>query len=276
MPVRSPLSLTPWVRRLLIANAVVYFLTVTVFTGGWFVQTFAFAPLAVARQPWSVVTYMFLHGGFLHLAFNSLALFVFGRAVEDHMGGWAFLRYYFLCGIGGAVLSFAFVFVSPAQQILGASAAVYGVALAFAYYWPNTPVYVFPLPFPVKVKWMVVALAGLDVLSAFVVRGGGDGVAHLAHLGGFIFGFIYLKTESLLANRASAVREQRSEARVLVHPSAEVARQREIPPTPRDREDATQREMDRVLDKISAKGMGSLTAEERRFLNDQSRHLKNH
>jgi len=268
MPSRSAFSLTPWVRRLLIANAVVYFLTVTVFTGDWVPQNFAFHPLAVAKQPWTVATYMFLHAGLLHLAFNSLALFFFGPAVEDHMGGWPFIRYYFLCGIGGAVLSFAFVFLSPAEQILGASAAIYGVSLAFAYYWPNTPVMIFPFPAPVKVKWVVAALAVLDVLLGLR---GGDNVAHLAHLGGFLFGFIYLKGESLLANRARAVREQRTEARVLVHPSAEVARHREVPPARREHEDATQREMDRVLDKISAKGMGSLTAEERRFLSDQSK-----
>ena len=112
MPLRSPLSLTPWVRRLIIANAVVYLLTITVFTGAWFVQSFAFDPLAVAKQPWTVASYMFLHAGFLHLAFNCLALFFFGPAVEEHMGGWAFIRYYFLCGIGGAVLSFALVFLS--------------------------------------------------------------------------------------------------------------------------------------------------------------------
>jgi membrane associated rhomboid family serine protease len=246
---------------------VVYFLTVTVFTDGRFLQSFEFAPLAVAKQPWSVVTYMFLHSGFLHLAFNSLVLFFFGPAVEDRMGGLAFIRYYLLCGIGGAILSFAFVFWSPAA-IVGASAAVFGISLAFAYHWPNTPVYVFPLPFPVKVKWLVVVLALLDVVLAWSRT---DNVAHLAHLGGFLFGFLYLKGESLLANRARTVREQRSEARVLVHPSAEVARQRPAHPARRDPEDATQREIDRVLDKISAKGMGSLTAEERRFLNDQSR-----
>jgi membrane associated rhomboid family serine protease len=266
MPLRSPLSLTPWVRRLIIANAVVYLLTITVFTGVWFAQSFAFAPLAVAKQPWTVVTYMFLHAGFLHLVFNCLVLFFFGPAVEEHMGGWAFIRYYFLCGIGGAVLSFALVFLS-AGPVVGASAAVYGVSLAFAYYWPNTPIYVFPLPFPIKVKWVVAFLAATDLLVVWR----NDGVAHLAHLGGFLFGFIYLKTERLLASRAKGALEPRTEARVLVHPSAEVARHREVPPTRRDREDATQREIDRVLDKISAKGMGSLTAEERRFLNDQSR-----
>jgi membrane associated rhomboid family serine protease len=225
----------------------------------------------VARQPWTILTYLFIHAGFLHLAFNLLALFFFGPAVEEHMGGWAFIRYYFLCGFGGAALSFAFVVLSPVP-IIGASAAVYGVSLAFAYYWPNAPVYVFPFPFPIRVKWLVAAIAALDLAMAW--SRAGDGVAHLAHLGGFLVGFLYLKGESLLERRARGAREERSEARVLVHPSAEVATHREEAQTSRDREDATQREIDRVLDKISAKGMSSLTAEERRFLSDQSRFRK--
>ena len=93
-------------------------------------------------------------------------------------------------------------------------------------------------------------------------------------LAGFLFGFLYLKGESLLENRGRSTREERSEARVLVHPSAEVARHREEPPARRDHDDATQREIDRVLDKISAKGIASLTAEERRFLSDQGRSRK--
>src|SRR5438046_766179 len=134
MPLRSPFSLTPWVRRLLIANAVVYLLTITVFTGAWFFQLFAFAPLAAARQPWTFVSYMFLHEGFLHLAFNMLMLFFFGPAVEDRMGGGSFARYYFLCGLGGATLSFAIALMAPVSPFVGASAAVFGVSLAFAAY----------------------------------------------------------------------------------------------------------------------------------------------
>jgi hypothetical protein len=84
---RPPFALTPWVRRLIAANAVVYLLTITVFTGAWFPQTFAFAPSAALTQPWTFLTYMFVHGGFLHLAFNMLMLFFFGPAVEDQMGG---------------------------------------------------------------------------------------------------------------------------------------------------------------------------------------------
>ncbi len=264
---RSPLSVTRWVGRLLIANAVVYFLTLTVFSSSSFGEWFALAPEAVAKQPWTVVTYMFLHGGFLHLAFNSLALFFFGPAVEEHMGGPAFLRYYFFCGLGGAVLSFVFAFWSPAP-VVGASAAIYGIALAFAFYWPNTMVQVFPLPWPIPVKYLVLTLAVIDVIWAYFRVGD---VAHLAHLGGFLFGFLYLKGEAMLAQRARGAREPRTEARVLVHPSAEVARQREAPARPAERQEATQREIDRVLDKISAKGMGSLTTEEKRFLTEQSR-----
>jgi membrane associated rhomboid family serine protease len=272
---RSPFSLTPWVRRLVIANAVVYLLTITVFTGAWFIQLFAFSPLEAARQPWTFLTYMFLHGGFLHLAFNLLMLLFFGPAVEERMGSWAFARYYFFCGFGGAALSFAVALIAPAM-ILGASAAVLGVALAFALYWPNQQVFVFPLPFPVKVKWVLVMLIVLDMAPAIreLVGAPGDAVAHFAHLGGLLFGFVYLKGEALVAARARGARGRRSEARVLVHPSAQVAKQREAPDSRPDRGEATQREIDRVLDKISAKGLGSLTAEERRFLDDMSRQLK--
>src|SRR5262245_34018510 len=98
---QSPFSLTPWVRRILIANAVVYLLTITVFTGSWFYDLFAFRPSAADVQPWTFFTYMFVHAGFLHLAFNMLTLFFFGPAVEERMGSWQFLRYYLACGLGG-------------------------------------------------------------------------------------------------------------------------------------------------------------------------------
>ncbi|MCH8938128.1 MAG: rhomboid family intramembrane serine protease, partial [Gemmatimonadetes bacterium] len=101
MLTRSPFSVTPWVRRLLVANAVVYLLTITVFTGRWFFDLAAFSPSLVLQQPWTLMTYMFVHGGFFHLAFNMLMLFFFGRDVEDWLGGTAFARYYLFCGLGG-------------------------------------------------------------------------------------------------------------------------------------------------------------------------------
>src|SRR5438105_778121 len=95
-------GMTPWVRRLIVANLIVFLLQMTIFVNPWFVATFGFAPLDALARPWTFVTYTFIHGNFLHLAFNLLALFVFGPPVEERMGGGAFLAYYGLCGLGGA------------------------------------------------------------------------------------------------------------------------------------------------------------------------------
>lgn len=269
----GPFSVTPWVRRLLLANAVVFLLTFALFRGPWVVNVFGFNPQFALQQPWTFFTYMFIHGGVLHLAFNMLMLFFFGTAVEERMGGAAFIRYYLLCGLGGAALSLALTTVWTVGSTIGASAAVFGVALAFAIHWPDAPVYVFPLPFPIKAKWLVVGLVTLDLAAQLAQAD--DGVAHLAHLGGFLFGLAYLKGLPLLAERASAAVEQREpEVRVLVHPTGHLEHEGggELPASPRAK-DATD-EVDRVLDKISASGMDSLTPDERRILAERSRELR--
>src|SRR5439155_1060215 len=130
-------------------------------------------------------------GGPLHLAFNLLALFVFGPDVEERMGGGSFLAYYLLCGLGGAALSFALMQFRPVELVIGASAAVYGVLLAFAWVAPDRPIYVFPLPEPIPAKWLVTFTVAVSLgLAIFPPI---DKVSHLAHLGGFGAGFLYLK-----------------------------------------------------------------------------------
>lgn len=269
---RPSFALTPWVRRLIAANAVVYLLTLTVFTGAWFPEMFAFAPSAALRQPWTFVSYMFVHAGFLHLAFNMLMLFFFGPAVEERLGSRAFIGYYLFCGLGGAVLSFLIALFAPVAPFVGASGAVFGVSLAFALHWPDAPIFVFPLPFPIKAKWLVIALAAIDLVLA--VLPATDGVAHLAHLGGFLFGFLYLRGAALARRVPSPAQVRRTRARALsLQGGAEPGRRRE--PRRASRPDqALQAEIDRVLDKISATGLGSLTPEERQLLADRSRQLR--
>jgi membrane associated rhomboid family serine protease len=271
---RSPFALTPWVRRLLLANGIVYLLAISLFTGHWFTDLLQFSPRAAGREPWTFVTYMFVHFGFLHLAFNMLMLFVFGPAVEDRMGR-AFILYYVLCGLGGAAFSFVVAAFTTVDPFGGASAAVLGVALAFAYYWPDTEMFVFPLPFPIKAKWLVAVLATIDfALAAYLAEtGGSDGTAHLAHLGGLVAGFAYLATETRLAGRARQTVSLRKAAPVLVHPTGQ-ASQPAAPERAARSANAVQEEVDRVLDKISANGLASLTPEERRFLDDQSRRMR--
>src|SRR5262245_34431613 len=138
-------GLTPWVWRLLVANLFVYLLQVTIFLPPGIVLAFGFDPLHALARPWTFVSYMFLHAGALHLAFNMLALYMFGPPVEERMGGSAFLTYYFVCGLGGAALSLAMAQVFSVPPMIGASGAIYGVMLAFAWNWPNQGVLVFPI-----------------------------------------------------------------------------------------------------------------------------------
>ena len=270
---RSPFSLTPWVRGLIAANAVVFFLTITVFTGPWFFDVFAFQPHRVLSLWWTPFTYMFLHGDFLHLAFNMLMLFFFGAAVEERLGGPRFALYYLVCGLGGALLSLGLMLTTPAAVVYGASGAVFGVALAFAMFWPDAPIYVFPLPIPIKAKWLVVFLATLSLVAAIV--GARDGVAHLAHLGGFAFGYFFLRAEAAVRRHAQETRGRVRLAQVV--PPRSRARARRTPaPQPADQatKHSPQDQLDRVLDKISQSGIDSLSPDERRLLDEMSRLLR--
>lgn len=266
--------MTPWVRRLLWANAAVYALSVTVFTGPWFRDLLAFAPQTAGARPWTFVTYMFVHAGFLHLAFCMLMLAVFGPRVEERMGGTAFLGYYLLCGLGAPVAAFAISMFTPLPPFVGSAAAVFGVAVAFAAYWPNARIFVFPVPAAVPVRFLIGFLLTLDLLP--LALGTPDGVARVAHLGGLVFGFLYLRGEALLERSARAAIAEQPRAPVLVHHhSAEGAEPPPVPPGPPAPATADPaKEMDRLLDKISQTGLESLTPEEHRFLHDASRQLR--
>src|SRR2546430_8282585 len=190
-------GMTPWVRRLFVANLVVFLFQMTIFVDPRFLTTFGFVPLRPLAPLWTFVTYMFLHGGPLPLAFNLLALYVFGLEVEERRGGGQFRGYYLLCGRGGAVLSFALIQFRPVELVIGASAAVYGVLLAFAWAAPDRPIYVFPLPEPIPAKWLVTFAVAVSLALAIVPLAPGDKVSHLAHLGGFGAGVFFFKVADL-------------------------------------------------------------------------------
>jgi len=276
-------SLTPWVRRLLVANLIVFLFQATLFTSRAFTDALGFVPLYALQRPWTFVTYMFLHGGALHLAFNLLALFLFGGPVEDRLGSRSFVWFYLLCGMGGAGLSFLLIQLVPiGVPIVGASGAIYGVMVAFAWHWPDAPIYMFPFPVPIPAKWLVTFAFAVSLMLALPPFGGGNGVAHLAHLGGMVAGFLYLKAQDLRLGRAERHLRQVSEPSVLVTPvprgrgargrggSAPQSKPRVAPPA----DDRALAEVDRVLDKINASGIASLTPAEQKFLFEMSRHLR--
>lgn len=180
------------VRTLVIICVVVYILQfLDELSGGQaFLRTLGLTPLRVTHNffIWQLVTYIFLHGGIMHILFNMLGLWMFGSDLERYWGARKFTTYFFVCGIGAGLLT---VLLSPNSPIptIGASGAIYGILLAFGMLFPDRIIYW--IIFPIKAKWFVVIMGGLAFYSS--ISANGDGIANIAHLGGMLFGFLYLK-----------------------------------------------------------------------------------
>lgn len=276
------MSVTPWVKRLLVANAAVGAIDLLLTAsgqGGVLWKAMAFEPAAVLSRPWTPLTYMFVHAGFFHFLFNMLTLFFFGPPLEERWGSREFLKFYLVAGLGGALLSIA----TPHASIGGASGAVYGVMLAYAMYWPDNPVYIWGI-FPVKVKWLVLALAAISAFGALASYG--SGVAHWAHLGGFVTAFLYLRSPwgpSPWGAVPSSARRKKPRGGGFPASLPGLGRKKSEAPKPQKAPGATIRppdeqqlldDVDRILEKISARGLGSLTEEERKRLDEVSRRYR--
>lgn len=247
--------MTPWVLRIIVANVVMFFLQQT---APIINQMFVLVPALGLVRPWSFVTYMFLHGGLGHIFFNMLSLFFFGPRLESRLGGRSFLGLYFTSGIMGAVLSIPF---TPYAPIIGASGAVYGVMLGYAMFWPRDQILIWGIV-PVEARFLILAMTALSLFGGFSPSSGG--IAHFAHLGGFVGGYLFL----LVMRRSSGAAKFRKQATTITRkietPAGSLDRWRRIK---RDGlHEVNRDELDRILDKISEGGIGSLTAGEREFL----------
>lgn len=247
------LDFTPVVRKLLIANGVIWLLQVIFHRAGsgLIEHYFALHPdRAIPWAPWQLFTYMFLHGGLLHILVNMLMLLVIGGAVERELGSRRFWRYYVICGLAGGLLSL----VPPLREgsIIGASGAVLGVLVAFGLLFPNRTVYVLVIFFfvPVAAKYLVIFLALINLISAATSTH--DGIAYMAHVGGMAAGYVMLRgvpfTNAFRRRWAAEKRERRAQRR-----------------------EEIRRELDRVLDKMHQQGKESLTREEWNILLEASR-----
>jgi len=141
-------------------------------------------------RPYQIVTHMFSHGSIGHIFFNMFSLWMFGKILENVWGGKRFLLFYLICGIGAAALHLAVeYFMGGIAPAVGASGAVMGVLVAFAYLFPNTELFILFIPFPIKAKWAAIGYVAIDLFSG-VASFSGDNIAHFAHLGGALTGFI--------------------------------------------------------------------------------------
>ena len=222
----------------------------------------AFIPAAILVRPWTIVTYTFLHGGFAHIFFNMLALFFFGPRLEVRLGGRRFLALYFIAGIAGALLSLVeFVVTGGNIAIVGASGAIFGVMLGYAHYWPRDRILIWGI-LPLEARLFVIIMTAISLYFGF--SGTGGGIAHFAHLGGFLGGYLYLKWLEYRSPARRFKAKVTAPARSKGNAREDLKRWERIP---RDQLHPVNRdELDRVNEKIKQSGVGSLTADERAFL----------
>jgi membrane associated rhomboid family serine protease len=186
--------LTWVVRNLIIVTAAIFLLTYlpeVMFGWNFPFVLFGLRPFDVTHRLflWQPFTYLFLHGGFFHIVFNLFALWMFGSDLEKLWGSRRFLFYFFMTGVGAALFDVALQ-PSAITTTIGNSGAVYGILLAFGLIFPNRPIYLWLL-IPVKAKWFVLIMGLIEFTSSF--SNPGSQVSHIAHLGGMLFGFLYLR-----------------------------------------------------------------------------------
>ena len=247
--------------------------------------------LAPDFQIYQLVTYMFMHGGWAHLFFNMFALWMFGCVVENVWGPKKFLFYYIFCGIGAGLCqelaqyvqyayehldSYAYVRTAagsiPMSDYLnlwttvGASGAIYAILLAFGMLFPEQRIFIIPIPFPIKAKWFVMIYVGIELFSA--IASSGDGVAHIAHLGGMLFGFLLIRYWKKHPNRSTV---NMSDFRIFHTTTATPPPHHESDWEYNQRKQTEQAEIDRILDKIRKSGYDSLSKSEKQKLFDSSK-----
>ncbi len=241
-------------------------------------------------QIWRLVSYMFLHANFFHLLFNMWTLYIFGETVAEELGRSKFFTLYFISGIFGGVLWMAANWVMPGGVLLGASGAVSGVMLAMAMLNPNREYLLLFFPFPIKCRTLIVVFAIIEVVLQY--KGGGN-VAHLAHLGGFVAGYFYLRfaCANLIlwdplafllgkpkprTNGTWTVHDSRYSSSPDSKPSGGAYKTKTFDAENyRSSGDAVSpREIDRLLDKISSGGINSLTPDELKALRQARKQMK--
>lgn len=242
-------------------------------------------------------TYMFLHGSWEHLFFNMFTLWMFGRIIEHTLGTNHFIIYYLVCGIGAGIcqelVQFGEYYIDALYKYdvvnasgtmimmkdylnmwttIGASGAVYGILLAYGFLYPNERIMLLIPPIPIKAKYLVIGYAALELLLSF---NSSDNVAHFAHLGGMIFGFLLLlrwtrrKIGPSWLDRLTAHFKghmQRPTMRVYQNPNPQPRQEPQTHAHNQEDLEARRRKVDELLDKIKLSGYESLTEEEKNFL----------
>ena len=296
----------PVIKALIVINAIVFFIDILLSGlnfGGvplreFFLRYFALMPIDHGFFVWQLISYQFMHGGFWHIFFNLFTLWMFGAELEAMWGSRRFLFFYLLCGVGAGLFQ---LYISPmfgmVAPTIGASGAVYGVLLAFGLTFPRRPIFMFPIFIPIPAIIYVCIFAGISILMG--VGGNDSGVAHFAHIGGAVTGFLLFKFGDKLGlfnfldrifkskkrensfgsdyyNEPRIYQTNWEEDRRRSERAEQTTRYEQAVKNPGiyvGGEEVTQQKVDEILDKISSHGYQSLSEREKKILFELSQKL---
>lgn len=287
----------PMIKFLLLSNIFVFLAETLVFStmsiggvslGYYISRYFALQPFQTGEfYPWQLISYQFMHGGIGHLFWNMLALWMFGVELENLWGTRRFSQYYILSGMGAGLIQLA-TFYLPEQQLaptVGASGSIFGVLLAFGLTFPNRPIMMFPIFFPIPAKIFVMIYGGIDLIQGIFTPN--SGVAHFAHLGGAFFGYMLLQhgddlkifylLDKIFRARKPKMKVYKEKSNVFSLYEDESHKKNTSSQGSgyciSNGDEISQEEIDRILDKISTSGYKSLTDREKRILYEVSKKI---
>jgi len=270
--------ITPVVKNLMIINGVVFLIQeiAGMFYPNLIEYTFGLNHVGFALEFkfWQIFTYMFLHGGWLHIIFNMIGLWMFAGELEQLWGSKLFLRYYIFSGIGAglfiAVMNYiTYSYYHINTPTIGASGALYAILLAYGMTWPDRKVIIFPLFIPIKIKYMVLIFGSISFFGALSAASGTAGnISHIGHLGGIISGFIYI-----IVRIKRPIRSVENKSKKINFISSAFKKAR-IKKKKKEIESRIQAKkiIDELLEKIARRGMSSLTPQEKSDLEWARKH----
>ena len=255
----NPLLLPNGVKLLLIINITVFILMELSGQKNILFQLFGLDPRAVLQEYrlWQTFTYLFLHGGWIHILFNMLVLWMFGKDLEMDWGKNEFLIFYFVCGMGSGLITVLANINSPIV-IVGASGSIYGVLVAYGFTYPNRTVYLYGV-FPLKVKYVVMGFGVIAFVASLSITQ--SKVSHITHLAGMVIGIIYI----LFNFRWNNIRLWYTKIRLGSIQNKQSSHE--------DEEAHIKMQVDKILDKLNDQGWESLTSQEEKFLTRASRRI---
>ncbi len=288
----------PVIKNLLIINGAVFILELFARNFGitgtnatlddYIVRYFALLPIGLGFLPWQLISYQFMHAGFFHIFFNMFILWMFGMEIENLWGSKKFLIFYLTTGVIGGLFQ---ILLSPIflgglyGPTVGASGSIMGVMVAFAMLFPNRYIYIYFL-IPVKVKYFIVFLVLLDLFAA----NSGGNIAHFVHIGGALFGFLYMmftnqgsvsfknifsgSSSSSFGNYSNPTSKFKNITNPFKKKKEDVEDATYYDITDREETQVSQREIDAILDKISQSGYQNLSDKEKKILFEASKKMK--